>query len=105
MTTREERLAHNQSIFRAANEGIERTARGRSDLLAFLCECSDPSCTETIRLSHDEYEHVRSDPAYFAVLPGHEGAAETVRTERERFAVVEKIGGAREAALDRDPRA
>lgn len=75
---REQRIAQNESIFRAANERIadweERGGREAEDGQLYLCECADGACTRKISLSDSDYERVRSDPAQFFVLPGHEVA-------------------------------
>jgi hypothetical protein len=75
------RLEHNEALFRAVNEEID--AQANSALRrAFVCECADPSCTETIMLTHEQYRHIRADPSHFGIVPGH------VRPEVER--VVER---------------
>jgi hypothetical protein len=66
-----ERLARNEEIFRIVNERIEDQA-DRGSELEYVCECSNPGCVSTIRLSHEEYRHVRLRPAWFLVCEGHE---------------------------------
>jgi hypothetical protein len=64
----------------------------------FLCECGNLDCVEKISLTDAEYMKLRSDPATFAVVPGHAlGDVETVIEETDRFQIVEKHP--REAAL------
>lgn len=102
-----EQAAQNEAVFRRANELIEQRLSdlsivdGRSP---FVCECQEPSCTEIIRLSLGEYEHVRSHPQWFAIAPGHNFAEGTVIQRTERFEVVEKRGKAAEVAIGTDPR-
>jgi hypothetical protein len=71
----------------------------------FICECSRAPCSETISLTVEEYEAVRSSPTVFVMLPGHEipGVEETLLTN-ERFSLVEKTMFA-ELAVTSDPRA
>jgi hypothetical protein len=83
VTSRAERVAANEAVFRDANEVI-RSRAGTLELEApdrvpFLCECADPGCTEVIRLTLEAYEEVRADSHTFAIVPGHEAAeSETV---------------------------
>jgi hypothetical protein len=64
----------------------------------FLCECGNLDCVEKVSLTDAEYMKLRSDPATFAVVPGHAlGDVETVIEETDRFQIVEKHP--REAAI------
>lgn len=100
-----EKIARNNSTFRDANDGIEVAAVNhrfdRGQRIPFICECSDDRCTEIIRLTIEEYEHVRSNQRWFAHAVGHEetvdGAVETVE-RHPRFVLVEKINLAGEVA-------
>jgi hypothetical protein len=98
MDARSARLAANEAIFRAGNELIERAVAGSSAEAPFLCECGDESCFERMTLTVQEYEAVRSHPARFFVVPGHEDltAGEIVVESFDRYAVVEKQGEERE---------
>lgn len=99
MGAREERVARNEALFREANDGIKaRHDAITSDLplIPFLCECGDEHCTEIVPLTAGEYEGVRSHPATFAVLKGHQMAGEVVTATFDRFEVVEKVDRARE---------
>jgi hypothetical protein len=73
-TPREERLAKNEAVFRAANERMadwkERHGAHQEEL--YLCECADPECRDRLALTREQYEHVRARPRYFAVRSGHE---------------------------------
>ncbi len=37
-----------------------------------MCECGQAECATRIQLTRAAYEHVRSEPLFFAVTPGHE---------------------------------
>jgi hypothetical protein len=104
-----EQVARNDSIFRDANESIERAAReyGRAEQVPFICECAEPECRELISLSLREYEGIRANPKRFVVAPGHEASAQqhvVTVDERPGYHVVEKIGAAAEVAAELDPR-
>ncbi len=109
MAEPEMRIAHTEALFRDVNERIaETTERFQSDQAEFVCECSDPACTERVHATLDEYEHVRSDGAQFLLVPGHEDARveRVVEQPRGRFAVVEKINRVVARTVRRlDPRA
>ena len=96
--------AKNQSLFREVNERI-RELRRSSDPIDFACECTLDGCSDSMPLTMAEYEAVRSVPAHFAVLPGHEVAeVERVVAENGRYAVVEKLGAGERVAVAFDPR-
>ena len=98
MDERSARLAENEAIFRAGNESIEKAVAGRSEKVPYLCECGEKSCLARVVLTPAEYEAVRSHPARFFVVPGHEdlSAGEIVVAQYDRFTVVEKQGKERE---------
>jgi hypothetical protein len=107
-TPREERLAKNEAVFRAANERMaawdDRHAAGEDEL--YLCECSDPECRERLALTREQYEHVRADSRHFAVLNGHEiPDVEFVIEEIDNWVIVEKTPGVEETLEKSDPRA
>jgi hypothetical protein len=101
-----ERLARNQVLFREVNERLLELSNGSSlDRFEFLCECSGEECAETVILSLDEYESVRTEPTAFLILPGHEiPEIERVVERNGRYAVVEKTTG-ETFAIETDPRA
>lgn len=107
MDERSARLAANEAVFRAGNESIGKATRSRSERTEFLCECGDPQCFQRVKLSHEEYEEVRSHAARFFVSSGHEDltAGEIVVEERGHWTVVEKRGEEREIVERSDPRA
>jgi hypothetical protein len=75
------------------------------DVVGFLCECGDESCTKTVSLSVQEYEAVRAERTHFALLRGHEILdVESPIHETDRFLVVQKFREEAAAAIETDPR-
>jgi hypothetical protein len=109
MHGREERLAHNESLFRRANERISAHAEQRPDVapgtpIAFYCECANADCTERVTMTELEYEALRSDPTHFAVVDGHEFLElERVVERRASYVIVEKLGDAAPTAIAEQP--
>ena len=103
---RETRLAENEVLFRAVNEGIEQQAtRFGGDGYEFICECASRACLERIPLTLLEYEHIRAEGTRFFVVPGHERAElELVVETAPNYYVVEKHGTAGVVADLSDPR-
>ena len=104
-----ERVGRNDAIFRQANEGISDSAEAQdfTEGIPFLCECAEETCTEIVRLSADEYEHVRTEATHFLNAPGHEVAAGPHAEVIERnhgWVIVRKLGVAAQVAEDMDPR-
>ncbi|MFL5845249.1 MAG: hypothetical protein ACJ762_11185 [Solirubrobacteraceae bacterium] len=88
VSTRDERLARNETEFRTANEAMPTPTRTQAN---YFCECSDRDCTAFVAISADEYRRVRRDPMQFVVVPGHERLdIETVVESDERFRIVHK---------------
>ena len=66
-----------------------------SELLSFLCECAEESCTTVLQLSQHEYEAVRAHPTHFINARGHAangGGWVRVLDEFDRYTVVERVG-------------
>jgi hypothetical protein len=107
MDERSARLADNEAVFRAGNERIDAVLGDEHGTTRYMCECGDPQCFEPLELTSAEYEAVRSHPARFLVVKGHEDltAGEVVVEEAERFTIVEKRGAEREIVERSDPRA
>lgn len=102
---RRARAAKNQSLFREVNEHVESLADTNTFTL-FVCECFDESCAEHVPLTVEEYEHIRSRPDHFVILPGHlDPEIEEVVETCDRFLVVAKLGAGRRIAEEMDPRA
>src|SRR3954462_5091851 len=102
-----EKAAINESRFRESNERIEEVVEqyGLRQHLPFLCECADPECTVLVRMSHDEYLHVRSDSRWFLNATGHEDPGSQhsrIVEEYESYDIVEKTGKAGEIAAELD---
>ena len=94
---------------RDANERISAAAasRHRGSTDCFNCECDDPACDETVRLTPREYESVRASPTHFLIVADHEDPQiELLVSENARFAIVQTLPGtASRIALRSDPRA
>jgi hypothetical protein len=94
LSTRDERLADNESLFREVNERLKELGESFSvvaERAEFICECGDAECTERVSLTLGEYEAIRAEPTRFLVRPGHVAPdIEVVIKEDERHAVVEK---------------
>ena len=104
-----ERVAHNNAIFREANERIHGAAEAYDiqGLLPFLCECPDPTCTTIIRMPLEAYEAIRAVPTHFINGSGHPDSSHAwsnVIERRDGYEIVEKTGRAAEIAIERDPR-
>jgi len=95
-----ERAAEIEAAFRRANEVLYRRFQelGAADLAPFLCECGDDRCTQTIRLTLEEYEEARGRPGRFVVVPGQSSRssgssrpANGTRSSRSRAAQAEPL--------------
>ena len=103
------RIAKTESLFRDVNERIAESAGAVGlDDAEFVCECSDPTCTERVSVELDEYEAVRKDSTHFLLAPGHElsVSVERVIHHRDGYQVVRKVHDAVVAIVRKlDPRA
>ena len=80
--------------FARANEHLRLTAEKYEfdQAVPFLCECSEISCTEPVRLSLTSYRDARAEPGTYILLPGHEDPrTERIVDRRDGFALVEKL--------------
>ena len=87
------RKARNMAVFRSVNERISDLALSRDEspdqLQAFICECSQIGCTQTVRVPLSIYAQVRGDPATFLLLPGHEDSeVEEVLVRLHEYVIV-----------------
>jgi hypothetical protein len=101
MDPRDERIAKNEAVFRAANRELEQATEeaGGDGVLDVLCECGQEGCSGLIRLTVAEYDGVHSQDDRFIVVPGHENPTiETVVERLEAYLVVDKFGEAEEIA-------
>ena len=104
-----ERIARNESTFRATNEtlngGLRQIEREPGELAGFVCECGDLGCTTLVRVDLEAYEAVRADARRFLIAPGHEaGEAEDVVERQAEYWVVHKRESARDVVEASDPR-
>jgi hypothetical protein len=98
------RHAQNEDFFREVNERINEKAESHgldSHRYEFFCECSDASCTERVKLTLSEYEHVRAEPTRFVVKNDHVVAEiEHVVEAVSDHMVIEKHGEAGRVAIE-----
>jgi hypothetical protein len=112
-TTRAARAARNQALYREVNERVKEVNEAfdaLSQVGEWICECARPECSDTIVLSHEEYELVRTfdEGTGFFVKPDEAHVipeVEKVVERHERYWVVQKIGVAGELAKRKNPRA
>ena len=97
MDERARRIGENEALYRSVNdkiEGLNQTFGVVAESMAVVCECGRLECTEQITLEVPAYEHVRSDPTLFVLVPGHEELdVETIVEEHGDFNVVRKDSG------------
>jgi hypothetical protein len=87
-------LVRSQILFREVNERLREVVGSFDGPLEFLCECSDEDCIETIGLSVEQYEHVRSNPNLFVIGLGHETPeVDRVVDQIDGYLLVEKKVG------------
>jgi hypothetical protein len=101
MDERLERIAKNETVFRAANREIEHAVQeaggGTDQLIEVLCECGRQGCSGVITVTVADYDGVHSHDDRFVVLRGHESSEiEKVVEERAGYLVVDKFGKAEE---------
>lgn len=109
MDERARKLALNEAFFRDVNERIneqvEVWAHGTGEHAEYLCECSNSDCTFKIELKQDEYEHVRTNGEWFAIVPEHAlPEIEDVVERHDRYWIVSKRGDTAEFVALLDPR-
>ena len=102
-TEREERIVHNELVFRSANQSLHGSFADAGltevELFPFLCECGDRACTRVLSIPLESYERIRRHPARFLILPGHlRLPSEDLVEEHEGFHVVDKRGRGGELA-------
>jgi hypothetical protein len=108
VSSREERVARNESTTRQINEDIEHAQQDAptGEHVRVLCECGWEDCDRVIAITLAEYESVRADPRQFVVVRDHLVAeVERVVQETDRYVVVAKREGTPAAvAIQEDPR-
>lgn len=104
-SSREERLAKNEILFREVNEHIVELSDKWGGSFDVICECANTECTSPLPVTLHEYETGRQNPHYFFVLPGHEiPDIEDVVERNDRFLVVKKHEETQEQVERADPR-
>lgn len=110
MSEIERRRAANEAVFRNVNERIKALqhsfAVAEREPLQMICECDRLDCMERVTVGVDAYELIRSDPAQFVVVPGHEDAkVDEVISETPGYTLVrKKPGDPRDVAVETAPR-
>ncbi len=102
-----ERLARNQAMFREANQRIVAAAAEiglKEPTVPFICECSDPMCTQVLTVDLADYESIRRNSRRFLHAPGHDDGLGEVVELHDSYVVVEKTGLAGAIAEETDPR-
>jgi hypothetical protein len=90
---RDERKAHNQTLFRSVNERIaELSAKfgehGDAGLLFFICECPQIGCRSFVRAPLEVYQRVYDEPGLFLVLKGHEDGGKAIVADLGGYLIV-----------------
>jgi hypothetical protein len=99
-----ERLASNQTLFRAVNEkmlGLNDAFASQEETAGVVCECSHLDCFEQIDITPAAYAAVHENPRRFVVVPSGEHVypdIERIVTCTEQYFVVEKVDVAGEVA-------
>ena len=93
MSPREQRVIHNEALFREGNARIaeleERLSSG-GELMTLICECANTGCTTLINVDTGTFQTVRENPLLYLVAPGHERDEETVVGRGAAYFIVEK---------------
>lgn len=87
-------MRENEEAFAKANEEIRASAEYHDfeQAVPFLCECSDVTCLESVRLSLSSYREAREPGQAFILLPGHEDPkVERIVARGEGYVLVEKF--------------
>jgi hypothetical protein len=93
MSPRENRIIHNEALFREVNAHIadlENRLRIDGDLLPLICECANTGCTTMIKVDYGTFHTVRESPLRFLVAEGHENDGEAVVGRGAGYLIVEK---------------
>jgi hypothetical protein len=104
--TRESRKAHNEALFRDANEAVRLVQEELAmpeGLMPFICECDEPECRSVVRMTQAAYEEMRAHSRRFVIARGHTTLGRTVE-RHAGYCVVEKSGLSAEIAEETDPR-
>ncbi len=97
MNEREQRIGHNEALFRHVNERLRDVNAAFGSLTGdfqIVCECGETECAEPIVMTEEEYKELRADPRWFAIVHGHRAAdVEDVVERHENYEVVQKHPG------------
>jgi hypothetical protein len=88
------RVRENEETFAKANEQIRASAeRYRFDeAVPFLCECSELTCTDSVRLPLKSYREARATSDAFILRPGHDNpTVERIVAQGDGYVLVEKF--------------
>src|SRR5580765_7081387 len=73
---RDERIGHNEALFREVNEQVEALNKELSvhtpAKMDIVCECGDLTCIERINVPVETYERIRGEATLFFVKAGHQ---------------------------------
>ena len=72
-------------------------ARDEAKPVGFRCECARLGCNLLVEVPLAEYEHIRSDPRQFVMIPGHEMPEVETVVERTRTYVIVREASTRPA--------
>ena len=99
-----DKVVNNEIAFRSANNGLRDkfVELGGHDLVPFLCECGEFTCTTIVRVSLELYASIRDQPAWFLISPGHKQLdSERVVEQGDGYEIIEETGAAGELARAR----
>ena len=88
------RISDSQEAFAKANEQIRASAEryGFEQRVPFLCECSEATCTKSVRLFLTCYREARATGRSFILLPGHDDPQlERIVSHGDGYVLVEKF--------------
>ena len=84
------RAVHAEQLFADLNEALMAMHR-ETQWSKFICECSNPLCTETITLSAESLAKVHEHAGHYVIKTGHEvTAVETVIDRIDGLVIVDK---------------
>ena len=98
-------VAATEGTGRLVNELVVFELPADASPVRVRCECGNDACKLPLSLPREAYEHVRSDPMTFAVLPGHElPETEDVVEHHDGYDVVRKFEAVRPLVEASNPR-
>ncbi len=87
------RAMHAEQLFADMNDALMAVHR-ETQWSKFICECTNPLCTETIILSAELLAKVHEHPGHYVIKTGHEvTAVETVIDRIDGLVIVDKSHG------------